>query len=63
MSYVVIHQSKAISGQSSKFLCNTDIYGIMHQNTAISEQSSEVLGNTVELWCCASKRSNFRIEF
>ena len=32
MIYVVKHQNKAFSGQSSEFLCNSEDYGVMHQN-------------------------------
>ena len=49
MNYEVVHQNKAISEQSSKFLCNTDDYGIMHHNKAISEKSSKFLCNTDDL--------------
>ena len=63
MFFGIMHQIKAISEQSSKFLCNTDDYGNMHQNKAISEQSSRFLCNTDELWSYASKQSNFRTKF
>ena len=37
MNYGVMPQSKAISEQSSKFLCNTDELWSMHQNKTISK--------------------------
>ena len=49
-----MHQNKAIAEQSSKFLCNTDVYEVMHQSTAISEQSSKYLCNNDEIWSYAS---------
>ena len=52
MNYEVVHQNKAISEQSSKFLCNTDDYGIMHHNKTISKWSSEFLCVTDKLWNC-----------
>ena len=69
MIYGVKHQSraiseqKAISEQSSKFLCTTDGLWSYASKQTNSEWSSKFLCNTDDLWDYASNQNNFKVKY
>ena len=63
MNYVVMHRNKAISEQSSKFLCNSDDLCSYASQQSTFRTKFYILCITDDLCGYASKQSNFRTEF